>query len=64
VAALQAGIVGPEKLRAVGRQLYISYPAGAGTSKLTGAVIERTLGIRGTARNWNTVLKLAVMARG
>jgi uncharacterized protein (DUF1697 family) len=28
------------------------------------SVIERQLGIRGTARNWNTVLKLAVLAQG
>ncbi len=41
VTALQAGIVGPEVVRAVGRELYLVYPAGAGTSKLTNAVIER-----------------------
>ena len=35
------------------------YPDGQGNSKLTNAVIERKLGTSGTARNWNTVLKLA-----
>jgi uncharacterized protein (DUF1697 family) len=30
-----------------------------GTSKFSHAVIEKKLGMRGTARNWNTVLKLA-----
>jgi len=59
VAALQAAVTGPEIIRADARQLYIVYPAGIGTSKLTGALIERTLATRGTARNWNTVLKLA-----
>lgn len=39
--------------------LYIWYPQGAGVSKLTNVVIERRLGVRGTARNWNTVGKLA-----
>jgi uncharacterized protein (DUF1697 family) len=29
---------------------------------LTGGVIERALSTRGTARNWNTVLKLAALA--
>ncbi|WP_337188615.1 DUF1697 domain-containing protein [Phenylobacterium sp.] len=38
--------------------LYLAYPAGSGTSKLSGAVIERKLGVRGTGRNWNTVGKL------
>ncbi len=61
VKALQAAIAGPEMAKAVGRELFASYPAGIGTSKLTNAVIERKLGTRGTARNWNTVLKLAAM---
>jgi uncharacterized protein (DUF1697 family) len=58
---LKAAQRGPETLRAAGRQLYIVYPDGVGRSRLTGAIIERTLGTRGTARNWNTVLKLAAL---
>jgi uncharacterized protein (DUF1697 family) len=61
VHALQASIQGPEILRSVGKHLYIVYPDGIGTSKLTGAFIERKLGTRGTARNWNTVLKLLAL---
>jgi len=63
VAALQAAISGPELLRVIGASAYISYPAGIGRSKLTGALIEKKLRTRGTARNWNTVLKLAALAR-
>lgn len=63
VKGLQAAIVGPEEVRAAGRELYAWYPAGIGTSKLTNAVIERKLGVRGTARNWNTVMKLVGMVR-
>jgi uncharacterized protein (DUF1697 family) len=59
--ALQAAIEGPEKISAAGKQLYIVYPAGIGRSKLTGALIEKTLGSRGSGRNWNTVLKLAAL---
>jgi uncharacterized protein (DUF1697 family) len=59
---LEAAIRGPETFRADGKQLYVVYPAGIGDSKFTGALIERTLGSRGTARNWNTVLKLAALA--
>ena len=58
VKALQAAIVGRERVKADGRQLYAVYPDGQGESKLTGALIERKLGTRVTARNWNTVLKL------
>lgn len=63
VEAVVAATKGPEVLRADGRQLYLVYPAGIGASKLTGTLIERKLGVRGTARNWNTVLKLAAMCR-
>jgi uncharacterized protein (DUF1697 family) len=58
VRALQAAILGRESVRAEGRQAYIVYPDGVGRSKLTATVIESKLGTRGTARNWNTVLKL------
>lgn len=61
VRSLSAAIAGPERLRAAGRELYIVYPDGIGRSRLTGVLIERVLGTRGTARNWNTVLKLAAM---
>jgi uncharacterized protein (DUF1697 family) len=59
VKALQAAIAGNETVHAVGKHLYMIYPDGMGNSKLTNAVIDRKLGLTGTARNWNTVLKLA-----
>jgi uncharacterized protein (DUF1697 family) len=62
VAALQSAITGNEIVRAGGRQAYIVYPDGIGRSRLTGAVIEKKLGTRGTGRNWNTVLKLGTIA--
>ena len=63
VAALRAAVTGPELVRADGRQAYITYPAGIGRSRLTTTLIEAKLGARGTVRNWNTVLKLAALAR-
>ena len=61
--ALQGAIKGRERVRVVGRQAYFVYPDGMGNSKLTIAVIEKAFGTRGTARNWNTVLKLGGLAR-
>ena len=61
VAALQHTVKGRELIRHAGRELYITYPDGIGRSKLTGSVIEKALGTRGTGRNWNTVTKLAAM---
>ena len=64
VKELQKKIPGRETLEAWGREGYAYYPDGQGQSKFTGALIDRTLGTRCTARNWNTVLKLAAMAKG
>ena len=61
VKALQAAITGPEVVRAGTHHVYITYPDGMGRSRLTNAVIEKHLGARGTARNWNTVLKLKAL---
>jgi uncharacterized protein (DUF1697 family) len=63
IDALRAAIRGPERVQLRGRELYAVYPDGMGRSKLTGAMIEKALGTRATARNWNTVLKLAALAR-
>ena len=63
VRALQAAITGREVARVVGREAYLVYPDGIGGSRLTAAVLDRTLGVRGTGRNWNTVLKLAALTR-
>jgi uncharacterized protein (DUF1697 family) len=60
--ALKAAIVGRETIHLIGRQLYVVYPDGIGRSRLTHALIEKTLNTRGTARNWNTVLKIAASA--
>lgn len=62
VTALREAIKGRETVTCVGRTLYLVYPDGIGTSKLTIAIIERKLGTVGTGRNWNTVLKLAALA--
>ena len=63
VKLLQAAIKGRETVRATGKQAYFAYPDGIGTSKLTITMIEKALGTRGTARNWNTVLKLGALAQ-
>jgi uncharacterized protein (DUF1697 family) len=63
VEELRSAIKGPEVIACEGKELYAFYPAGIGRSKLSGALIESRLGTRGTARNWNTVLKLAALLR-
>jgi uncharacterized protein (DUF1697 family) len=59
---LAAAIIGPEQARIVGRTAFIVYPDGIGNSRLTGGRLDRALGVRGTGRNWKTVLQLAEMA--
>jgi uncharacterized protein (DUF1697 family) len=52
----------PEELHIDGRELYIYYPNGMGRSKLSPAVLERTLQTSGTGRNWNSVTKMLEIA--
>ena len=47
----------------IGRELYLHLGNGAGKTKLTGEYLERSLGVRGTQRNWNTIVKLLALAR-
>jgi uncharacterized protein (DUF1697 family) len=62
LAAVRALATAGEQMALGDRALYVCFPDGAGASKLANAGIEKRLGSRGTARNWNTVLKLAQMA--
>jgi uncharacterized protein (DUF1697 family) len=61
VKAARAAIEGPERLQADGRHLYMVFPEGIGRSKAT-VIVGKMLGPGGTARNWNTVQKLAALA--
>lgn len=61
VKALQEAIKGREVVKVKGRHGYFLYPDGMGRSKLTIALVEKKLGTTGTARNWNTVLKLGAL---
>lgn len=61
VKALRDAIKGSEVVAVEGRNAYFVYADGIGTSKLTITLIERKLGTTGTARNWNTVLKLGAL---
>ena len=50
-----------ERIAIAAGALWIHYASGAGTSKLTPALIDRLVGSPTTARNWRTVLKLEEM---
>lgn len=61
-AALAAAVKGRERTALVGREAYLVYPDGIGRSRLTAPVIEKALGVTGTARNWKTVQALGALA--
>lgn len=60
-AAIQARAVAGEEIRRADDALWIHYPHGAGTSKLTPALIDRAIGSPATARNYRTVTTLLEM---
>ena len=49
-----------ERFTLAGNIFYLFAPEGVGRSKLAAAA-EAALGVPATARNWNTVMKLAAM---
>ena len=61
VKALQAIARGRDRIEVVGNVAYLHTPAGFGTSKLA-EKFDKGIGVPNTARNWNTVLKLAALA--
>lgn len=60
-AAIQERARNGEQVVESGGALWIHYPGGVGTSKLTPALLDRLAGSPVTARNWRTVIKLAEM---
>jgi uncharacterized protein (DUF1697 family) len=60
--SLRSAIKDREVVEIRDRHAFIVFPDGQGRSRLTTAMIEKRLGTRGTGRNWNTVLKLAMLA--
>ncbi len=54
---------GNEIIHVIGREAYIFFPDGMGQSKLGNPQLERKLGVLGTGRNWNTVLKLVALVQ-
>jgi uncharacterized protein (DUF1697 family) len=62
LAAFEVPTSGRDELVINGREVYVHTPDGYGNSKLSGAMLERRLGVVSTTRNWNTVSKLAELA--
>jgi uncharacterized protein (DUF1697 family) len=58
VAALDPERSPGDRFEVAGREIYLSLASGAGRTKLTLDWLERGLGVSGTQRNWNTLLKL------
>ncbi|MDF2697826.1 MAG: hypothetical protein K0S65_6209 [Labilithrix sp.] len=58
-AIAELGKPGPEEVALGEGCLYITYPNGIGESKLNQNPAWKRLGAVGTARNWNTVSKIA-----
>ncbi|MBL8990977.1 MAG: DUF1697 domain-containing protein [Phycisphaerae bacterium] len=61
-AALEALPRGRERVRLVGREVFVAYPDGIGRSKLTMGSIERALGVPATGRNCRTLSAILAMA--
>ncbi len=57
--AMAALDLSPDRGAVIGAEFHVRYEEGAGRSKLTAGQVERTLGVKATARNLSTVETLA-----
>jgi uncharacterized protein (DUF1697 family) len=62
VRKLQSACAEPERMAAIGREIYAWHPNGVGRSKLWSALGGKGLGVTVTSRNWTTVTTLLDMA--
>lgn len=62
VEALRAFATAGERLAIAGKVAYLHTPGGFGVSKLA-EKFDKGIGVPNTARNWNTVVKLAELAQ-
>ncbi|MGQ0588355.1 MAG: DUF1697 domain-containing protein [Sphingosinicella sp.] len=61
VATIQAKAAAGEQVKRAGDAIWIYFPNGSGTSKLTPALIDKAIGSPATSRNYRTVAKLEEM---
>jgi uncharacterized protein (DUF1697 family) len=59
VAQFTALDLSPERAWVIGREAYFETLPGVVSSMMTAAFLQKQLGVAGTARNWNTVRRLA-----
>lgn len=52
----------PDRAIVAGKDVYVQYGAGVQNARLSGARLERLLGVTATHRNWRTVAALAELA--
>jgi uncharacterized protein (DUF1697 family) len=52
-----------DRYRLAGEHLYLHLPDGAAETKFSGKTLDKAVGVMGTGRNWNTVLKLHQMSK-
>ena len=52
-----------DRYHLAGDHIYFHFPDGAADTKFTGKALDKAIGAVGTARNWNTVLKLHAMSK-
>ena len=64
VKALTSGDWGDDEVAVKGVEAYLHLPNGYGRAKLNNMLVEKKLGVAGTARNWRTTVKLSELSSG
>ena len=64
VQKLMTYVEEPELLVILGKEVYLYCPDGYGKTKLTTNFIEEKLELKGTTRNWKSVMRISILAMG
>jgi uncharacterized protein (DUF1697 family) len=52
-----------DRFHLAGEHIYLHLPDGAAETKFSGKTLDKAIGVPGTGRNWNSVLKLHAMSK-
>ena len=52
-----------DRFHLAGEHIYLHLPDGAAETKFSGKTLDKAIGVAGTGRNWNSVLKLHAMSK-
>lgn len=62
IQKLMSHVQAPEQLVVMGKEVYLYCPNGYAKTKLNNNFLEKILAVKGTTRNWKSVMRISILA--